>query len=624
MGLIDMNTAHERSLTIFGWAVLAFLLLPAPARAQVGATRGGFVIVRGTDTVAVEQFERDAETLSGSVFGPNGTRFRYLARLRPDGTIASVESSLDWNWWTNSVLQFTGDTVRISGNLRGRPQQRDIATGGRTMPMSLRSFALLEQLLRSTRADGHAVRVRLVNLEQLDTTSWNVAWPSPDSATVVFPGFGELHLAMLPDGSIAGGVSPALRWNAARTVGAPAAPRPAAPRPGGPDRAPLFTSFDRCNEAAGHAVTSVELPGNPVMALTTPDGCWLVASLATTRLGWPGAIALFRRSTGVVSLARVLPLEVPAYGMALTRDGSLLMVAAGEGIVFVDLRRLIMGRTDAVLGELRDGGRPVRFYLNVSSDDRVLFVSDEGAETITVIDLVRARASGFAATAVVGRIPVGQFPIALTFSPDQRYLYTTSQVAPARLGWATECPREGSGPQSAEPVNPQGAVLVIEVERAKTDPVNAVVAAVPAGCSPVRLVLSPEGDVAYVTARNSNALLAFDTRRLREAPMSALLGRVPVGSAPVGAAVVDGGARILVANSNRFGGAQTEGHHLSVVDAARVSAGAAAVVGTISVGAFPRELTTTPDGRTLMLTSFSSPTLQLVVWDRAVVVPTRR
>ena len=619
-----MNMVRERSLTIFGWAAVSFLLLPVPAQSQGGMTRGGFVIVSGTDTVAVEQFERDAETLSGNVFGPNGRRFRYVARLRPDGTIASVESSLDWGWWTNGVVQFTEDSIRLSGNLRGRPQQRGIAARGRTMPMFLVSFGLLEQLLRSTRTESQAVRVRLLQLEQLDTTSWNVAWSSPDSATVVFPGFGQARVAILPDGSIASGVIPALRWSAMRTAGTPASPLPAVPRRGEPDRALPFTSFDRCNEVIGRALTRIELPGNPVMALTTPDGCWLVASLATPKLGWPGAIALFRRSTGAVSLARVLPLEVPAYGIALTSDGSLLMVAAGDGVVFVDLRRLIMGRTDAVLGELRDGGRPVRFYLNVSPDDRFLFVSDEGAQTITVVDVIRARESGFAETAVVGRIPVGKLPIALTFSPDRRYLYTTSQIAPAGLGWVKECPLEGSGPRTGEPANPQGAILVIDVERAKIDPVNAVVAAAPAGCSPVRLVLSPAGDVAYVTARNSDALLAFDTRKLREAPMNSLLGRVPVGSAPVGVAVVDEGARIIVANSNRFGAAQTERHYLSVVDAARMSAGAAAVVGTISVDAFPRELTTTPDRRTLLLTNFSSSTLQLVDWGRAVVLPVRR
>ncbi|MEX1187133.1 MAG: YncE family protein [Gemmatimonadaceae bacterium] len=601
-----------------------FLLLPATARAQGVITRGGFVIVRGTDTVAVEHFERGAETLAGDVFGPGGERFHYVARLRRDGGIASIESSLDWGWWANSVMRFTADTVRLSGFLRGQPRQREIVTGVPAMPMYLISFALLEQLLRSTRATTQAVRVPVVQLQQMDTTSWNVVWPTTDSATVVFPGFGEARMAVLPDGSIASGVIPALGWTATRAAETPATTRPAAAlRQGGAERSLPFGSFGRCNEPSREPITRVELPGNPVMALATPDGCWLVASLASTKLGWPGAIALFSRSTGVVSLARLLPLEVPAYGIALTRDGSLLMAAAGDGVVFVDLQRLIMGRTDAVLGELRDGGRPVRFYLNVTSDDGFLFVSDEAAQTITVVDLVKARASHFAATAVVGKIPVGSFPVALTFSADQRYLYTTSQIAPAKLAWAKACRREGTGP-TAEPVNPPGAVLVIDVERAKTDPVNAIVAAAPAGCSPVRLVLSPKGDVAYVTARNSDALLAFDTRKLRENRMGALLAQVPVGPAPVGVAVVDDGARIIVANSNRFAARQTDDQNLTVVDAMRMSAGAAAVLGTISAGAFPRELQTTPDGRTLLLTSFSSSTLQLVDWDRVSLQPIKR
>lgn len=619
-----MNVAYERSLPIIGWETLAFLLVPILAQAQPAMTRGGFVIVSGTGTVAVEQFERDTETLSGNVYGPDGERFRYAARLRPDGTVASIESSLDWGWWTNSVIEFTGDMIRLSGNLRGRPQQRDIAAAGRTMPMYLVSFALVEQLLRSTRADSQAESVRLVQLETLVTTTWNVARPSTDSATVVIPGFGDVRIAMLPDGSIASGVVSALGWTVTRTAGPPPSNRQATLRRGEPGRARSVTGFDRCNEATGKALTHFELPGTPVMALTTGDGCWLVASLATTKLGWPGSIALFRRSAGTVSLARVLPLEMAAYGIALTHDGALLMVAASEGVVFVDLQRLIMGRTDAVLGELRDGGRPVRFYLNVSADDRLLFVSDEGAQTITVVDLVKAKESGFAATAVVGKIPVGQYPTALTFSPDQRYLYTTSAIAPERFGWAKECPREGPAPKAAEPVSPQGAILVVDVERAKSDPANAVVGAVPAGCSPARLVLSPKGEAAYVTARNSDALLVFDTKKLREAPVNTLLGRVPVGTAPVGLAVVDEGARIIVANSNRFGRAQGEGGYLSVVDAARISAGAAAVVGTIPASPFPREITTTPDGRTLLVTNFSSSTLDLMDWERAVVLPTRR
>jgi len=606
-----------RPAIILALGALVCLALPSGrAQGPPPVTRGGFVILRGTDTVAVEQFERNAETLAGDVFGPRGERFRYVARLRSDGAIVSIESSMDWSSWANSVIEFSEGTVRFTGSVRGHPHQGNFTTTGRAMPMNLLSFGLLEQLLRTTAASPGTVAVPLVLLERLDTTTWNVVRSASDSATIVFPGFGEARVALLPDGSIANGTFPLVGWSVTRTAGKPASSQAAG--------APPFASFARCDEATREPITHIALPGNPLMALATPDGCWLVASLAGTELGWPGAIALFRRSAGVVSLLRVLPLEVPAYGIALTRDGSLLSVAAGDGVVFVDLHRLIMGRTDAVVGELREGGQPVRFYLNLTSDARYLFVSDEGEQTITVVDLVKARASGFAASAVIGKIPVGRRPVALTFSPDERYLYTTSQVAPASLGWAKECGREGAGPARAEPVDPRGAILVVDVERAKTHPESAVVAAAPAGCSPVRLVLSPKGDLAYVTARSSGELLAFDTRKLREDPMGALLGRVPVGVAPVGVAVVENGAKLVVANSNRFGGGASDSQRLTVIDALRIAYGAGAVLGAIPAGAFPRELQVTPEGRTLLVTNFLSRTLQLVDLSRLPLEVPRR
>src|SRR5262249_59120203 len=121
-----------------------------------------------------------------------------------------------------------------------------------------------------------------------------------------------------------------------------------------------------------------------------------------------------------------------------------------------------------------------------------LFVSDEFAQTITVIDLARARSGGFGQDAIVGTIPVGRAPIALTFSPDERFLYTTSEVARRNWGWSAVCFPEGVTPPPPVPTVPSGAVIVIDVERAKRDPSNAVVARVPAGRPPGR-VRPPRG-----------------------------------------------------------------------------------------------------------------------------------
>src|SRR5262249_5613602 len=155
---------------------------------------------------------------------------------------------------------------------------------------------------------------------------------------------------------------------------------------------------------------------------------------------------------------------------------------------------------------------------------RWLLLSDESAKAISVVDLAKARASGFNDNAVVGRIPTGRAPIALTFSVDQHFLYTTSQEAPTDYNWPSVCHAPGSEAARERSSHAEGAILVIDVARATHDPAHAVVGAVPAGCNPVRLVTSPSGDVAYVSARTDNALLAFDARRLLSDPSHALIG----------------------------------------------------------------------------------------------------
>jgi DNA-binding beta-propeller fold protein YncE len=169
--------------------------------------------------------------------------------------------------------------------------------------------------------------------------------------------------------------------------------------------------------------------------------------------------------------------------------------------------------------------------------------------------------------------------------------------------------------------NPEGAVIVIDVTRAKTDPAHAVAARVPAGCSPVRLTSSPTGDRIYVSARNSNAVLEFDTAKLVSDGAHAMVGIAPVGDAPVPVMTVDKGRRLLVGNSNRFAG-QGDPESLTVLDTAKISQGLAAVQGIVPVGAFPREMAVSSDERTLFLTNFGSNSLQVLDIDQLPVDPT--
>jgi DNA-binding beta-propeller fold protein YncE len=93
---------------------------------------------------------------------------------------------------------------------------------------------------------------------------------------------------------------------------------------------------------------------------------------------------------------------------------------------------------------------------------------------------------------------------------------------------------------------------VVDVARAAADPAHSVLARVPAGCSPVRIAISPTGDRIYVTARSNYALLTFDTAKLLTDPKNAKLSTISVGPAPVPVAVIDGGRKVVVGNSSRF------------------------------------------------------------------------
>lgn len=113
-----------------------------------------------------------------------------------------------------------------------------------------------------------------------------------------------------------------------------------------------------------------------------------------------------------------------------------------------------------------------------------------------------------------------------------------------------------------------------------------MVATVTAGCNPVRVAVSADRTVIWVTARESDSLLAFSAARLHSQPAHALLAAVRVGNAPVGLALVRNGTRIVVADSNRFrapGAAST----LAMVSVPAALAGRPALLGYVQAGDSP-------------------------------------
>src|SRR5580692_10418654 len=221
-----------------------------------------------------------------------------------------------------------------------------------------------------------------------------------------------------------------------------------------------------CNAPLASPSVTISLPGNPFAVKPSADGCWVFVSVG----GAKGGIAVLKRGGGKIEMVRVVPVTPAPAGIALTHDGKLLIAAANNSAVVLDVQRMTEGTPDAVLGTFSGSDKNFlqSVYVNVTADDQLLFVSQEAAQSVTVIDLERARQNGYKPDAILGNIPVGGGPIALTFSPDGKWLYTTSEGAAPQWNWPKACKPEGSG--RTDLVNPEGAVIVVDVALARTDP----------------------------------------------------------------------------------------------------------------------------------------------------------
>ena len=348
-----------------------------------------------------------------------------------------------------------------------------------------------------------------------------------------------------------------------------------------------------CNQPAVAAISQVALPGHPFSAIPTADGCTLFVSLTPTQAGETSKLAVLSRRNGQVSLVRTVPAGFQATGMALSPDGRMLAVADNHGVLLFDTARLI-GGADALVAMAEDGANADAVYTAFSADGRLLAVSDEGAQAVTIYDFAAFTAGQ--SLKAIGKVHTGYGPTGLTFSPDSKRLYVVVQIAAAP---GAQCAFEGGQGASHAP----GLLTVIDASRAATDPARAVLAEIPAGCNPVRVAVSPKGDRAYVSMRGGDSLGVFDTAKLLSDRAHAALAVLKVGKSPVGLVASD--KMVFVTNSDRFGGNDTQSVYA-------IDPGNLAHAKSIPAGGFPRELKLTADGATLLVTNFTTSGLELV------------
>jgi hypothetical protein len=275
-----------------------------------------------------------------------------------------------------------------------------------------------------------------------------------------------------------------------------------------------------------HRVTTtmVSVAGDPFGVASAPGGAWsfvdeTVPSVAVVADGSNG-VPRTVQSIALPNEPRELRSAAAALGNSLTHDGRYLLVADGNrGAVVLNVRAAETGEAGAVLGTLEDGGDPAlgRGAIEVASsrDEHYAFVSVEYPGAVAVYNLHAALAAHFRVSGYVGSVKLGRAVVGIAVSPNGRWLYVTSELA--------------AGAPLARGLSTPGTLSVISIATAEHDPARSVVRTVDAGCQPVRVVVSANGQTVWVTARASDELLGFSAAKLRSDPRHALIAAVRVG-----------------------------------------------------------------------------------------------
>ena len=198
--------------------LLLFGLLPAPAWAQ---DAGGFFVLRGSDTVAVEEFSRGPIELTGTLLrgtsSAAGDRVRYHAVLVDDQSAPLIELTL-WrrddperaSARETSRVIFKDDSVAIDDISSNGLRTLILPTQRAPIPYLNLSIAFLEQATRraARRGGRDSVPMPFFNLSGGQTVVGSVRRLGADSALVVL-GTVEFRLQVDGQGRILGGTLPA-------------------------------------------------------------------------------------------------------------------------------------------------------------------------------------------------------------------------------------------------------------------------------------------------------------------------------------------------------------------------------------------------------------------------------
>ena len=296
--------------------------------------------------------------------------------------------------------------------------------------------------------------------------------------------------------------------------------------------------------------------------------------------------------------------------MTLSQDKTTLHLASGSGVVIFDVQSVLAadgpndstdGNRGTDLGALTSTTGNSAIHVTLSKDEDFAFVTQEygaraefgvgGVDVFALNKSTSDNASAFSGGTFIGSTTLGFGPVGTALSANGKLLYALSQLSLENaLRNAT-----------------RGTLSVLDVATLQTQPADAVLRVVEAGCQPVRVITAPDGKTLWVTARASNRLLAFDTVALEsnDTLKDALIANVQIGTAPVGLAFVNGGKFMVTADSNRFNESGIESG-MSLIDVEAALDGKEEFPRLRNTVYFPRELAVSPDGNMLLLAQYDS------------------
>jgi len=325
---------------------------------------------------------------------------------------------------------------------------------------------------------------------------------------------------------------------------------------------------------------SSPLGNMPLAAILAPDGRNIVVSLS----GWrEQGLQIVDRATGAV--VQRIPQSGAFVGLAFSADGTMLYASGGAtDRVYIYSWRASSTTAPATLVDSitmasasaapKDSAPPPGSHyvagLALSRDGRFLYVAENLADSLTVVDVASRR--------IVQRLGTGSYPYAVVAASDGRVyvsdwgagtVHVYHALASGKL--ATERPIDVGRHPSALAVSADGTRLF--AASASTDRIAAIDTRarrvvrwlldpppddVAEGSTPNALALSASGTRLYVAEADVNAVAAFDLSPLTSGIAQArgtdtLGGRIPSEWYPTAVLAPSGADSILVINGKGRG-----------------------------------------------------------------------